>query len=758
MDGHGRGDRIWEILDGYDSGSGSDDLDGSDSDEQVTKEPSPKKRKYCRHNPEQVRELEAWFKECPHPSYEERIELADRLTLHPMQVKFWFQNRRTQMKNQIERNETLLLRQENDKLRVENIMAREATRNMTCKNCGCKAVLGEVSLAEGNLWIENARLKDELNRLSSIAGKSLGRPPSMQISAGSDPAAEINGFGGMNQDVNGVNPDLLMGDNGHQFPKGGMSGGMPSMPVLPHQQQLMSNVYRSDKNLDLAVFATKELVLMARTNEPLWIPSGLDGGRETFNKDEYVRMFMPGVPPKPDGVVTEATRETGLVFINTVEFLETLMDAKRYMDTFPSVIATCNITNVSSSGLGGTRNGALQLMYAEFRVLSTLVPVRKVNFLRYCKQHAEGVWSVVDVSVDTDQETSDSSIYSSRKLPSGCVVQPMPNGYSKVTWVEHTEYHENMIHHHLYKPLINSGLGFGAPKWIATLQRQCECNMAIGVQPDISTQTGMKNMLKLAQRMTQSFCNGVCPSSVHGWNRFISTANVDEDVRLMTRTSINDPGIPAGVVMNATTSVWLPISQEELFDFLRDEQSRSQWDVLSTGGSVLQVSQISKGQDPGNCISLLSAEAVDGNHGTMFIFQETCTDASGSLLMYAAVDLVPMNDLLMGGGDSAYIQLLPCGFSIVPDGDHSRPSSLSNRAADRANTSNSNDGNDGSCGSTMQQLTSDASLGRGGSLLTASFQILVSSSPTGEPTVETVESVSSLISTTLEKIKEALEC
>ncbi|KAI3902835.1 hypothetical protein MKW92_006761 [Papaver armeniacum] len=754
MDGHGTGDRLWYNLDEYETGSGSDDIDGANSDEQVTKKPSPKKRKYCRHTPEQIQELEAFFKHNSHPSPEQRIELSNRLSLKPEQVKFWFQNRRTHMKNQIEHNETLMLRQEHDKLRAENINYREAIRDAICKNCRGKAVLGEVSLAEGNLWIENARLKEELNRVCAISSKSLGRPvssfcdplhPSMQISAGSDPGAEINGFGGMNQDVNGVNPNLLMGDNNHQFPEGGMSGGMPSMPVLPHQQQLMSNVDRSDQNsmqLNLAEFATKELFLMAQTNEPLWIPSGLDGGRETFNDDEYVRMFMPGVGANSDGVVTEATRETGLVIINTVEFLETLMDAKRYMDMFPSVIATCSITNVISSGLGGTPNGALQLMYAEFRLLSTLVPVRKVNFLRYCKQHAEGVWSVVDVSVHADQETSDSSIYWSRRLPSGCVVQPMPNGYSKVTWVEHTEYQENMIHH-LYKPLIHSGLGFGAPKWIATLQRQCECNMPIRDQPEI-TQPGMKNMLKLAQRMTQNFCDGVCPSSVHGWNRLNSTGNVDADVRLMTRTSINDRGIPAGVVLNAATSVWLPISE---------------WDVLSTGGgSVLQVSHISKGQDPGNCISLLRAEAVNGNHGSMFIFQETCTDASGSLVVYAAVDLLPMNDLLMGGGDSAYIRLLPCGFSIVPDGD-SRPSSLSNRAcADRPNSSNSNDGNDGSCGSTMRQLTSDASLGSRGSLLTASFQILVSSSPTGEPTVELVEYLSSLISNTLEKIKAALEC
>jgi len=72
-------------------------------------------------------------------------------------------------------------------------------------------------------------------------------------------------------------------------------------------------------------------------------------------------------------------------------------------------------------------------MQAELHVLSPLVPVREVNFLRFCKQHAEGVWAVVDVSIDTIRETSGAtSFVNCRKLPSGCVVQDMPNGYSKV--------------------------------------------------------------------------------------------------------------------------------------------------------------------------------------------------------------------------------------------------------------------------------------------------------------------------------------
>ena len=39
-----------------------------------------------------------FFKEFPHPDDKQRKELSRELGLEPLQVKFWFQNKRTQMK------------------------------------------------------------------------------------------------------------------------------------------------------------------------------------------------------------------------------------------------------------------------------------------------------------------------------------------------------------------------------------------------------------------------------------------------------------------------------------------------------------------------------------------------------------------------------------------------------------------------------------------------------------------------------------
>ncbi|CAN7042409.1 unnamed protein product [Brassica rapa subsp. trilocularis] len=50
----------------------------------------------------------------------------------------------------------------------------------------------------------------------------------------------------------------------------------------------------------------------------------------------------------------------------------------------------------------------------------------------------------------------------------------------------------------------------------------------------------------------------------------------------------------------------------------------------------------------------------------MLILQESCTDASGSYVIYTPVDIVAMN-IVLSGRDPDYVALLPSGFAILPD-------------------------------------------------------------------------------------------
>ncbi|KAJ0439305.1 putative transcription factor & lipid binding HD-SAD family [Helianthus annuus] len=728
----------------HESRSGSDNMDGGGSGDDPDGDDGkpPRKKRYHRHTPQQIQELEALFKECPHPDEKQRLELSRRLCLETRQVKFWFQNRRTQMKTQLERHENSILRQENDKLRAENMSIREAMRNPMCSNCGGPAMIGDISLEEQHLRIENARLKDELDRVCALAGKFLGRPVSTMAPPMPNSSLELGVGGNHFHQLQGGGSGGVLSSSTSALPLGPPDFGISSASSVVPSSRASNTVMGMDSSLErsmyleLALAAMDELVKLAQTDEPLWIRS-LEGGREIMNHEEYSRIVTPCIGLKPNDYVSEASRETGMVIINSLALVETLMDSNKWAEMFPCMIARTSTTDVISTGMGGTRNGALQLMHAELQVLSPLVPVREVNFLRFCKQHAEGVWAVVDVSIDTIRENTP-AFMSCRRLPSGCVVQDMPNGYSKVTWVEHAEYDEGIVHE-LYRPLIRAGMGFGAQRWVAALQRQCEC-LAILMSSAVPTRdhtaitaSGRKSMLKLAQRMTDNFCAGVCASTVYKWNK-LRANNVDEDVRVMTRQSVDDPGEPPGIVLSAATSVWLPVSPQRLFDFLRDEQLRSEWDILSNGGPMQEMAHIAKGQDHGNCVSLLRASAMNANQSSMLILQETCIDSAGSLVVYAPVD-IPAMHVVMNGGDSAYVALLPSGFAIVPDGP-----------GNRVGSETENGGVGGGSGG-----------GAGGSLLTVAFQILVNSLPTAKLTVESVETVNNLILCTVQKIKAALQ-
>ena len=115
----------------------------------------------------------------------------------------------------------------------------------------------------------------------------------------------------------------------------------------------------------------------------------------------------------------------------------------------------------------------------------------------------------------------------------------------------------------------------------------------------------------------------------------------------------------------------------------------------------------------------------------MWTLQDSCTNAYESMVVYAPVD-VPAMQSVMTGCDSSNMAILPSGFSILPDGIESRPLVITSRP---------------------EEKSSD-----GGSLLTIAFQILTSDSPTAKLTMESVESVNTLISCTLRNIKTTLEC
>ncbi|ESQ27851.1 hypothetical protein EUTSA_v10018189mg [Eutrema salsugineum] len=699
-------------------GGGSQHHDGSETDR--------KKKRYHRHTAQQIQRLESSFKECPHPDDKQRNQLSRELGLAPRQIKFWFQNRRTQLKAQHERADNNALKAENDKIRCENIAIREALKHAICPNCGGPPVSEDPYFDEQKLRIENAHLREELERMSTIASKYMGRPISSQLSTLhpmhiSPLDLSMTSLTGCGQGPS-LDFDLLPGSS------------MASVPNNLHSQPNLA-ISEMDKPLmnDIAMTAMEELLRLLHSNEPLWTRA--DGCRDILNLGSYDNVFpRSSNRGKNHNRRVEASRSSGIVFMNAMALVDMFMDCVKWAELFPSIVAASKTLAVISSGMGGTHEGALHLLYEEMEVLSPLVATREFCELRYCQQIEQGSWIVVNVSYDLPQSVSHSQSY---RFPSGCLIQDMPNGYSKVTWVEHVETEEKEPTHELYREMIHKGIAFGAERWVTTLQRMCE-RFASLLAPATSSRDlggvipspeGKRSMMRLAQRMVSNYCLSVSRS-----NNTRSTV-VAELNEVGIRVTAQKSPEPNGTILCAATTFWLPSSPQNVFNFLKDERTRPQWDVLSNGNAVQEVAHIANGSHPGCCVSVLRASNASQSNN-MLILQESSIDSSGALVVYSPVDLAALN-IAMSGEDTSYIPLLSSGFTISPDGS---------RTIEQGGGASTSSG----------RSSSSSGFGGGGSLITVGFQIMVSNLPSAKLNMESVETVNNLIGTTVHQIKTAL--
>ncbi|KAL3511778.1 hypothetical protein ACH5RR_024495 [Cinchona calisaya] len=679
-------------------GEGGGEQEEEDEEDDQNAHKKKKRKKYHRHTAEQIKEMEALFKESPHPDEKQRQQLSKQLGLHPRQVKFWFQNRRTQIKAIQERHENSLLKTEMEKLRDENKALRETIQKASCPKCGFATSTSKdssIATDQQQLRIENARLKAEVEKLRAVLGKYT---PGTQTNNSSSSA-------GNDQFDN--NRSCL---------------------------EFYSGIFGLEKAriMEMVNQALEELKQMASLGEPLWIRS-LETGRDILNYDEYMKKFpVENASDSRPKRSIEASRETGIVFVDLPRLVQCFMDVNQWKEMFPCMVSKAATVDVVCMGEGANRDGVVQLTFAELQMLTPMVPTREVYFVRYSKQLSADQWAIVDVSIDKVEDSIDASLTKCRKRPSGCIIQDESNGHCKVTWVEHQECQKATVHS-LYRSIVNSGLAFGARHWMATLQLQCErlvffmaTNVPTKDSSGVATLAGRKSILKLAHRMTVSFCRALGASSYNTWSKV--TGKSGDDIRVASRKNLNDPGEPLGEILCAVSSVWLPVSHHVLFDFLRDETHRNEWDITSNGAPVQSIANLAKGQDRGNAVTVQTMKTKDNS---MWLLQDSCTNAYESMVVYAPVDIKGMQSVITGC-DSSNIAVLPSGFSILPDGVESRPLVITSRPEEKST--------------------------EGGSLLTIAVQIQTGNSPTAKPSAESVESVNTLISCTLQKIKASLSC
>ncbi|KAK6782906.1 hypothetical protein RDI58_020702 [Solanum bulbocastanum] len=744
---------LFKSKEEMDSGSGSEHIEGMSGNElepeqqQQQQQQAGKKKRYHRHTVRQIQEMEALFKECPHPDDKQRLKLSQDLGLKPRQVKFWFQNRRTQMKAQQDRSDNVILRAENDNLKNENYRLQAALRSIMCPTCGGPAMLGEMGYDEQQLRLENARLKEEFERVCCLVSQYNGRgpmqglgPPNPILPPSLELDMSINNFSSKFEDqpncADMVPVPLLMPDqNNSQF-----SGG----PMILEEEKSLA--------MELALSSMDELVKMCTSSDPLWIRAPNDSGREVLNVEEYSRMFpWPGVKQNGNELKIEATRSSAVVIMNSITLVDAFLNTNKCIELFPSIISRAKTIQVVTSGVSGHASGSLQLMFMEMQVLTPLVSTRECYFLRYCQQNVEeGSWAIVDFPLDSLHNNFPPPFPYFKRRPSGCIIQDMPNGYSRVTWVEHAEVEEHPVNQ-IFNHFVTSGVAFGAQRWLSILQRQCE-RLASLMARNISdlgvipSPEARKSLMNLAQRMIKTFCMNISTCCGQSWTALSDSS--DDTVRITTR-KVTEPGQPNGLILSAVSTSWLPYNHFQVFDLLRDERRRAQLDVLSNGNSLHEVAHIANGSHPGNCISLLRINvASNSSQSVELMLQESCTDDSGSLVVYTTVD-VDAIQLAMNGEDPSCIPLLPLGFVITP---------INNGQANINNCDNNVSGTDAnsSQSSEKRQNLSSVQEYSGGCLLTVGLQVLASTIPSAKLNLSSVTAINHHLCNTVQQINAAL--
>ncbi|KAL9320601.1 hypothetical protein ACSQ67_012440 [Phaseolus vulgaris] len=657
------------------------------------------KKAYHGHNADRTSKLEEMFRKCPHPTKSTRCQIAEELGLDPKQVKFWFQNKRTQIKTQTERTNNSIFRIENERIRNDNLLLREAFKNIICPSCGGPSNVDEKrqrSLEQ--LRLENARLREEHEKVSSALEKYMDKP-----------MLDLN-----------MDYTLMRGSSSQG---GSMSGSFQDEDTMSNLGRKITQVEKTMMS-QTAVAAKEELVKLLCTNEPIWVKSSNDQ-RFVLHLESYEQFFPRINHFKNSQARVESSKDSRVVRIKATELV----------DMFLNSVSTYGFIRISISRTievlenGSNRSGVLLLMNEEMHVLSPLVPSRELCFLRYCEQIEAHSWVIVDVSVDCTNGNNNPKYW---RFPSGCMIHEISNELCWISWVEHVEVDEKIETHQLYKDIVNNNIAYGAERWLLELQRMCARFSSVGVEciPNydsygvITTLGGRKNMMRFSDQMVKNFYGILnMVSTKRDFPEHLAEENIN--IRITTRKYTNSSLSNGMIIFIATTSFRLPLPSENVFDFFRDPIKRAKWDVMCYESPVHEVARISIGTQPSNYISII--QPVHRNANNMAIIQESCIDPLGSYVVYSPINISDIK-MAINGEESTTLAIFPSGIVISKD-----EQSITNASA-------------WSSGSDDTRTHS--------TLLTVAFQIMMNGPTTMIAESKTV--VNSLMTSTIQNINHAL--
>ncbi|WZY96501.1 hypothetical protein YC2023_068830 [Brassica napus] len=399
---------------------------------------------------------------------------------------------------------------------------------------------------------------------------------------------------------------------------------------------------------ETAATAVEELKRLFRTDEALWVMSSIDGtyviDQESYEKFSHSIKHFRNLSAR-----VESSKDITVVPIEATSLIDMFLDSEKWKMLFPTIVNKAKTIHTLGSELPINENlNVLQVIWEQLHILSPLVPPREFMIVRCCQQIGEGLWIIADVSQDSQHIfNSDQASPSCYKRPSGCLIRSLPNAHTEVRWIEHVEVDHTAHTHKMYRELVSGSSGYGARRWIVTLERMCE-RMALSsilIMPatdwseTIPTVEGRRSVMKLGERMLKIFNEMLIMS---GKVEFPQQSKCG--VRISIRMN-KEPGQLPGLVVTAASCLSIPLTPLQVFNFLRSNDTRHQptplWDI---GQNMVQ--------EP---------------HKKMMVLQECYMDALGGMIVYSPLDMATMSIAASGEVDPLNIPILPSGFTISSD-------------------------------------------------------------------------------------------
>ncbi|CAJ1962992.1 unnamed protein product [Sphenostylis stenocarpa] len=496
-----------------------------------------------------------------------------------------------------------IIRTENERIRKDNLILKEALKNMMCSSCGGPSNVDERrqrSLEQ--LRLENARLKEEHEKVSSVLAKYMDKPilelnmesslkrgsssrcplPESFLKLGTLRGARVNLGGSISRSF----------ENEHTMPN-------PGRKITQMEKAMMSHI---------AVAAKEELLKLLCTNEPIWVKSS-NSQRYVLHLESYETFFPRINHFKNSQARVESSKDSRVVRIKAMELVDMFLNSEKWANIFSTIVTKARTIEVLENGSFENRSGVLLLMSEEMHVLSPLVPSRELCFLRYCQQVEAHSWVIVDVSVDCTRGDNNDPKY--WRFPSGCMIHEVSNDLCWISWVEHVEVDEKIKTHELYKDLVNNNIAYGAERWLLELQRTCErfisvraeCTPNYDINGVITTLGGRKRMMKFSHEMVKNFHEILNMTNKTDFLEHL--AEESTGIRIAARKYRNSSQSNVMIIFIATTSFWLPLPSENVFDFFRDPISRAKWDVMCYESPVQEIARVSVGTHPSNYVSII---------------------------------------------------------------------------------------------------------------------------------------------------------